>query len=223
MRSDNIMTSLGNRSSGLRRLWVEDSHSRLSNNGFGVGTGFTVEPRLGPGLNLRQSLLGSCHVSQRRGAAILSYEGSSTMARFFEPEVRVKISVGLVQVLPSLRAFSVRVATSEVWDIAGSRLTTPSGEVGMVTGEERPGGRPTSINAHITQDNIVAATSLIAWAKPATVKITTGSVPLVGQLGLFDAAPSSAPSLDDDILFEVSRQFLVACGWSHEGNGLFRR
>ena len=222
MRSDNILSTLGTRSSGLRRLWVEDSFSRLSNNGFDVGTGFRVEPRMGPGLNIRQTLLGSCHVSQRRGAAILSYEGAATMARFFEPEVRVKISVGLVQVLPSLRAFSVRTATSEVWTIAGEFLTTPWGEVRLVTGDERPSSRPASISATLTEDNIVAATALIAWAKPATVKISTGAAPVTGQLGLFDA-PVPTTTLDEQILFEVTRQFLVGCGWSHEGNGLFKR
>jgi hypothetical protein len=42
------------------------------------------------------------------------------------------------------------------------------------------------------------------------------------QLGLFDA-PATASTLENDILFEVSRQFLVACGWSHEGDGVFKR
>jgi hypothetical protein len=177
---------------------------------------------MGPGLNIRQSLLASCHVSQRRGSAILSYEGSDNMARFHECEVRVKISVGLVQVLPSLRVFSVRSMGNEVWSISGEKLVTPQGEVALVTGEERPSGRPMAINAAITQANLVAATALIAWAKPATVRISTAAPMAAIQLGLFDA-PATASTLENDILFEVSRQFLVACGWSHEGDGVFKR
>jgi hypothetical protein len=225
MRSDSILTNLGNCSTGRnRRLWVEDSYSRLTNNGFDVGTGFTVEPRLGPGLNIRPAILASTHVSKRNGAAILSYEGSSNMARFSAPEVRVKLSYGLAQILPSLRVFSVRIATSETWTIEGAALMTPAGATVLRTGMERPPGRPTIIEARLNASNLVAATALIAWAKPETIRLTDPA-PAAGQLDLFEVEAARAPTAatESDITLEVSRQFFVACGWTQQGPRLFRR
>lgn len=222
MRSDSLLTSLGNRSTGLRRLWVEDSFSRLTSNGFEIGTGFVVESRMGPGLNIRPSLLARCHVSQRRGAAILSYEGNESMARFHEPEVRVKISVGLVQVIPSLRVFSVRTPSSAVWKIDGSTLTTDEGSMVLRDGLERPSGRPATIEARLDAKNLVAATALIAWAKPGTIRLIDGSAP-VGQLDLFGEAAPAAEANNDAITAEVARQFFVACGYETVSPGVFTR
>ena len=226
MRSDSILTTLGNCSTGLnRRLWVEDSYSRLSNNGFDVGTGFVVEPRMGPGLNIRPAILSSTHVSKRNGSAILSYEGSSVMARFSAPEVRVKLSVGLAQILPSLRAFSIRIVSTETWTIDGNTLTTAAGSIALRTGLERPAGRPAVIEAALSASNLIAATALIAWAKPATVRIQTSAVLPTGQLDLFGADEIPAPkgSTDADITQEVCRQFLVACGWAQTDAVTFKR
>lgn len=228
MRSDSLLTSLGFRTSGLRRLWVEDSFSRLTQNGFEVGSGFEVQPRMGPGLNIRPSLLSRTHVSSRRGAAILSYEGSDNMARFSVPEVRVKITHGLVQVLPSLRAFSVRVSTACTWILDGMTLTTPECSLTLRDGLERPAGRPSTVEARLTSASLIAATSLIAWAKPATIRLLPVSAKVVpmGQLEIFAAAQapvSTEDSTDAAIVQEVARQFFVACGWEQTEPGLFRR
>ena len=227
IRSDNLLTTLGSRSSGLRRLWVEDSFSRLSDNGFEIGTGFVVEPRMGPGLNLRPSGLGSCHVSQRRGAAILSYEGSTKLEQFAQPEIRVKISHALVQVLPSLRAFTVRTVPTGVWTIDGQTISTPEGRMTLRTGHERPAGRPATIEARLDSMNLVAATDFIAWAKPGTIRLLSGSTPVIpmGQLDLF-AEPTAASvesTGDSAITQEVARQFFVACGWEQTEPGVFHR
>jgi len=228
MRSDNILTTLGERAGGYRRLWVEDSASRLSNNGFIAGTGFVVEPRQGPGANFRPSILGDCHVSRRRGAAILSYE-STSLARIFEttPEVRVKISVNLVQVFPSLRVFHVRKHSTETWSIgADSVLTTPKGQLNMLSGREPILGRPLSINLSLSDRNLVAATDFIARVKPAEIRLTPAdTVQALGQGELFAEAPSTskAPAQDGLILAEVARQFFTACGWTRDTEGVFRR
>ena len=228
-RSDNLLTKLGSRSSGLVRLWVEEPKGaeRLASNGFSSGTGFMVERRMGPGLNIRPSILGSCHVSSHRGSALLSYEGSDIMAQFAQPEVRVKISVNLVQVLPSLRVHSVRVASDSVWTIAGQTIYTPDGRLTLRDGLERPAGRPAAVEAHLDSMNLVAATDFIAWAKPGTIRLHTAASPVVpvGQLDLF-AEPTAASvqsSEDDAITQEVARQFFTSCGWQQTEPGVFRR
>ena len=223
MRSDNILTSLGSRNHGSRRLWVEDSFCRLTNNGFAPGSPFSVEPRQGPGVNLRAGLLGSYIVSRRRGAAILSYENVALAERFSEPEVRVKISVNLVQVLPSLRVFSVRRRSDESWSIGvDGVLTTPEGKTALITGRERTSGRPDSIAVVMTANNLVAATDFIARVKPRIVTVTVDSpVSMDGQTELF--TPEPIDSVESAILKEVSRQFFTSCGWTDTGSGRFER
>ncbi|MCS6273996.1 MAG: hypothetical protein H2169_06600 [Opitutus sp.] len=225
MRTDNILSSLGERNLGTRRLWVEDSYNRLSRNGFGPGTVFNVEPRGGPGLNLRSSILGGYTVSQRRGAAILSLENVGRVARFDDPEVRVRISVNLVQVFPSLRVFSVRARSQEVWAITGDGLlSTPSGSLIIKTGREPYAGRPDSIRVEMSGVNLVAATDFIARIKPRLVEVVPASVTATnaGQAELFPVENGNM-GIEAGIVAEVSRQFFTACGYTDQGNGTFAR
>lgn len=225
MRTDNILSSLGERSLGSKRLWVEDSFSRLTRNGFAPGAVFNVEHRCGPGINLRASLLGGYTVSQRRGAAILSYENSALAQKFSDPEVRIRISVNLVQVFPSLRVFSVRTRSQEIWSIdREGNLSTPSGSLLIKTGREPYAGRPDTILVDLSGVNLVAATDFIARIKPRLVTVLPASLPATinGQTELFPLENETV-SVEDGIVAEVSRQFFTACGYADQGNGSFLR
>lgn len=230
-RIDSILTRIAERPAGRRRLWIEDSFSRLSRNGFEPGVAFNVEPRMGPGVNIRPALLGEYMVSRRRQSAILSHETSFLASRFSAPEARVKVSVGLVQVLPSLRVFSVQQQSDEVWRIdANGIVTTPRGAIELHTGREVVSGRPASLSLIPSMTNLVAATDFISRVKPGMVQIGVNPstpLPATGQLDLFSDSPSSSseivPSIDEMILNELCRQFLVGCGYSVDKLGHYSR
>ena len=228
-RSDTILTTLGARGDGIKRLWLEDSYGRLSANGFFKGTGFVLQNRMGPGVNIRPSLISRTHVSARRGAAILSYEGAGSLSNLSTSMVRVKMSVNLVQVFPSLREFSVRIPNRETWTVDGSTLITPAGSFSIVDGLERVSGRPTQINVNLTKANIAPVTLLISRYKPDTIQLLQANAapasPAMGQLNLF-SGPDTAPNIDlssSAISSEVARQFFTACGWSLTSPGCFAR
>lgn len=228
-RSDTLLSTLGARGDGVKRLWLEDSFGRLSANGFLKGTGFVLQNRMGPGVNIRPSLISRTHVSARRGAAILSYEGAGSLSNLSTTMVRVKMSVNLVQVLPSLREFSVRIPNRETWTINDSTLTTPSGTLPIVDGLERVSGRPTQFNVHLTKANIAPVTLLISRYKPCTIQLlhpnAAPASPAMGQLDFFsdsDTAPDNDFS-SSTITAEVACQFFTACGWSQTTPGCFVR
>lgn len=228
MRSDSLFTKLGVRKHDYRRLWLEDSHGRLTRNGFAPGTRLTVSPRLGPGLALRTCPTGSLTVSRRREHAILSYESRDLGLRFIEPEARVKVSVGLVQVLPSLRVFSIRAIANEEWTIAkaGILLTPKAPAIRLHTGRERAPGRPTTITWEVTESNLVAATDFIAWAKPPKVVVQMApcaDAEIQGDLFLPDLPVNPVAAKEQRVLSELARQFLVSCGFSETGPGVYCR
>jgi len=191
------MTKLGDRGDrGLWRLWVEDNgFDRLGRNNFTPGTAFTVERRAGTGLILRESILGSCHVSSRRGAGLLSYEAADLGAFLTVPDVRVRIHVGQIVVTPRLRLHSISRVATEVWSIAGHTLTTPAGVHGLRTAS--PLTLPHTagtIEAHLDHSNLVCATELIGNQRPSRV-IVRG----------------------ESLMLTIAGQFLRAAGYSETG------
>lgn len=190
-RHDTFLTTLGNRADrGCSRLWIEDSAGRLTRNGFHVGSGFEMTPRLGLGFLLRASVLASTHVSSRRTAAILSLE-SPRLRELLRgtPEARVRVSCSTIVVMPSLRLFSIRAAApSQVWRIAGNDLVRPEGVQEI---DSRLPARfdvtPARLDAALTEANLVFATEIMAHAKPLRIALS-GNPTLVAVAGQFLAA-----------------------------------
>lgn len=95
---------------GSPRLWLESR--RLETLGFSAGTGFVVEVR-GGSVRLRASGEGKHHVAQRRAAGgvrpIIDVENRTLLAPLVKwEEVKVAASMGLIDVTPSVRAFTIR-------------------------------------------------------------------------------------------------------------------
>lgn len=95
---------------GSPRLWLESR--RLETLGFSAGTGFVVETRP-RGVRLRASAEGKQHVAQRRAAGglrpIIDVVNRALLAPLIKwEEVKVAGSVGLIDVTPSVRAFTIR-------------------------------------------------------------------------------------------------------------------
>jgi hypothetical protein len=197
MRSDSFLTKIGDRSGrGRGRLWLEDGFDRLSRNGFGPGTAFTVTPRGGVGLVLRVALLGSCHVSHRRRQAVLSYESPDLNSFLPAPSARVRISTSAIIVMPSLRVFSIGRQVTETWTVRGDILTTGDGQIPL--GTIRPINfrqAPAMIEAEIDEANLVCATEVMGNAKAAAVRLTGDALP-VRVAGQFLAAAGYARAED---------------------------
>lgn len=173
-RHDSLTTRLGERSGrNLWRLWVEDNgFDRLRRNNFTPGTAFSVRRRPGTGLVIERAAIGSCHVSSRRGAGVLSYEAQDLGGFIGAPEVRVRIQVGQIVVTPLLRFHSVSRPATETWTIVGDTLTTPSGALTLRT--SAPLMLPqsaASIEADLDEGNLVYATELIGNQRPGRVFI----------------------------------------------------
>ena len=95
---------------GSPRLWLESR--RLETLGFSPGTNFVVEARA-RGVNLRASEGGTHRVAQRRAAGgmrpIIDIVNRTLLAPLIQwNEVKVAASTGLIEVTPSVRAFSIR-------------------------------------------------------------------------------------------------------------------
>ena len=204
MRHDSLLTRLGDRANrNLWRLWIEDTgFDRLERNNFRPGTPFSVQRRLGTGLVIQQSLLSTTHVSARKGHGVLSYEAKDLGNFLGSPEVRVRITVGQILVIPRLRAATVHVRNDEVWTVKGSTLTTPHGQCDIR--QEKPlflRSRAATIEVALEEQNLVYATELIGNQRP-------GRVVLSGE----------------PILVTVGGQFLAACGYGPgDQPGEFRR
>lgn len=177
-RHDSLVTKLGNRSSrNSWRLWIEENgFDRLRRNDFTPNTPFEVRRRPGVGLIIEQALIGSRHVSSRRGVGILSYE-SQDLGSFASPQVRVRIHVGQIIVTPLLRFHSVAQLAVEYWSILGDSLITPRGRTDIRTSAPLSLPQAASfIDAHLNEANIVFATEVIGNQRPARVAIHGGSV-----------------------------------------------
>lgn len=203
-RHDSLTSRLGERSGrNLWRLWVEDNgFDRLRRNNFAPGTAFEVRRRPGTGLVIEQTLSGSCHVSSRRGAALLSYEAQDIGSFIGTPEIRVRIQVGRIFVTPLMRFHSVARTVTEQWSIEGDVLITPSGRTALRTaGPLHLPQTAASIEAYLDEQNLVFATELIGNQHPGRV-IVRGN----------------------PVMMTVAGQFLRAAGYSETANpGEFAR
>lgn len=196
-RHDSLTSRLGERSGrNLWRLWVEDNgFDRLRRNNFAPGTAFEVQRRPGTGLVIKQAVLGSCHVSSRRGAGLLSYEAQDLGTFIGTPEIRVRVQVGQILVTPLLRFHSVARPAVENWSIIGDSLITPSGRTALRTAA--PLNLPQTavfIEADLDEQNLVFATELIGNQRPGLVLIR-----------------------GNHVLTTVAAQFLRATGYSETG------
>ncbi|MBA3353740.1 MAG: DNA cytosine methyltransferase [Blastocatellia bacterium] len=95
---------------GSPRLWLESR--RLETMGFSAGTAFVVEARR-RGVRLRAAIEGTHRVAQRRAAGgvrpIIDLVNRSLLARLEKwREVKVAASMGIIDVIPSLRAYATR-------------------------------------------------------------------------------------------------------------------
>lgn len=198
------MTRLGERTGrNLWRLWIEDNgFQRLQRNNFSVGTGFRVHRRAGVGLVIEASVLASCHVSSRRGAGVLSYEASDLATLLPVPEVRVRIHVGRIIVMPSVRFHTIARPATEHWQVCGDELVTPGGTFGLRTPEPlRLPQVAAQIEVHLEERNLVYSTELIGNLRPSRVVIS-----------------------GEAVLLTVASQFLRAAGYSETANpGEFAR
>lgn len=172
MRSDTFISKIGARSSGAARLWIEDSSGRLSRNGFDGGMQFDAVARPGVGVVIVPDLLGGLTVSRRAQLPLLSVENRWLGHQLPVDEVRVRVSVKNIIVMPRLRLFGIVRNEAETWNVRGLVVQTPAGE--RMLGGCRPlamrgAGR---INVELDWNNIVFATELIGGARPAAVSLS---------------------------------------------------
>ena len=197
-RHDSLTSRLGERSGrNLWRLWIEDTgFDRLRRNNFAPGAAFQVCRRPGSGLLIEQTLLGSCHVSSRRGAGLLSYEARDIGGFIGTPEIRVRIQVGRIFVTPLLRFHSIARPTTEQWRIASDSLITPSGRTALRTaGPLNLPRTAASIEADLDERNVVFATELIGNQRPGRVLVR-----------------------GNPVMMTVAGQFLRAAGYGETSN-----
>jgi hypothetical protein len=148
----------------------------LGRNNFAPGTAFSVGHRPGRGLILRREVIGSHHVSSRRGSSLLSYEAADLESQFGGPAVRVRIHVGQIIVTPLLRYASILRPASEVWLIQGTSLFTPEERLDLLSPRPLSLSRTAAeIQVCIDTFNIVYATELIGNQKPARVVLSGNS------------------------------------------------
>jgi len=204
LRHDTLITKLGDRKDrNLWRLWVEDNgYARLLRNNFAPGSPFSVHRRPGVGMVIEQSALSSCHVSSRRGAAVLSYEAKDLGIFLQTPVVRVRIHVGRIIVAPQLRFHAVARPAHEHWKIAGNILETPAGSLELRTAAPlNLPQRAECIEADLDERNLVFATELIGNQRPGRVIVRGNRV-----------------------FMTVASQFLRAAGYGETANpGEFAR
>ena len=201
MRKDLYLSKLNLRpATGYKRVWIEDSARRLTRNGFEAGTMLVAHHRAGPGLDLRPHLLGDYTVSHRHQVPIVSLENPMVAQAFPVDDLLVRISVGLISILPSIRAFAVRAVSDELWTLRDNAVITPREVVAFGPRPIHPLGRPAVVEAYITDRNLIAATELIAWAKPAEIRLHAE-----GLAGL------------------TAGQFLQGCGWQETAPGILQR
>jgi hypothetical protein len=202
MRFDQFCSRIGHRENGYSRVWIEDSFDRLSRNGFTPGTSFEPQFRPGVGLVLAPTAIGSLTVSQRRGVPLLSYERPSVSHQFeATPDVRVRISVNHVTIMPRLRVFSIGGLRNETWNLSGLTVATPSGSISL------EGGSPVhapkvvqTLRAELTEANLVAATEFMN-------NVLAPRLELSGEA----------------LLVHIAGQFLSDGDYKAEGPGIFVR
>ncbi len=101
---------------GSPRLWLESR--RLEALGFPVGSGFVVESHT-RGVRLCASATGTHHVAQRRAAGgvrpIIDLVNRSLLASLAKwEEVKIAASAGVIEVTPSVRAFTIQRQCSAI-------------------------------------------------------------------------------------------------------------
>lgn len=182
MRHDTLFTRLGERSAtNSWRLWIEDSGmARLSRNSFTPGAALTVRRSSGSGVVIESGLLGSQHVSARGRTPVLSFEGRVLREALPVPEVRVKVTVGKVFLLPMVRFTTFSTHAEEAWNIVETTLTTSRGT--FAVNSARPLTRanlgasgvaaPTRLSIALTEGNLVCATEIAGTFTPSEVVIT---------------------------------------------------
>jgi len=197
LRYDTFFTRLGDRAERpYNRLWIEDSFGRLTANGFATGTGFAARQRPGVGLVLSPDTLGACHVSQRRGAAILSYEARGLTGALRTSDVRVRVCVKSIVVMPCLRLFHVGRGVNGEWSIAENRLHADGSVIDIATSTPLQMRKtPAVMSVALTEANIVFATEIIGNTRPAAVRLS-----------------------GDRLLVTVAEQFLAAAGYAQDGD-----
>ena len=198
MRSDTFCTNLGSRSSGMSRLWVEDSYRRLSRNGFEVGTQFARRSRPGYGVILTPSVLGECAVSSRRGVPLLSLENGWLAKQMpsRDAEVRVRVCVGSVIVMPRLRIFHVGRTTHELATISEGTVEVGGKILPLHTAKPAAFGLIAELKADLNWSNLVLATEVMGNSRPSRVQLS-GDALCVRLAGKFLSEGGYAPSLDD--------------------------
>lgn len=182
------------------RLWIEDSFGRLSRNGFTAGTRFQIANRPGLGMVLTPSILG-LKVTPRRGGSLISYEARGLSDAVRASEVKVRVCVKSIVVMPCLRHFHIRAANGETWSIAGETLVTPHGQQDIVTpSPARFAATPALLEIDLTPGNVVFATEIVGNVKPGAVKLS-----------------------GDAVMQVVAGQFLEAAGYSKADADTWRR
>jgi hypothetical protein len=201
MRKDLYRSKLNDRpATGYKRVWLEDSANRLTRNGFTAGTMLVARRRAGPGLDLLPRAIGDYTVSHRHRLPILSLENPLVAEAFPVDEIVVRMSVGLISLVPSIRMFSVRASTAEVWTVEGGAVRTPREVVRFGALPALPSGRPGMVEAFLDEANLIAGTELIANVKPAEIRLHA-----------------------DGLVALTATQFLKGCGWTEAAPGVLRR
>ncbi len=200
MRSDTFCTNLGARSNGMARLWIEDSYHRLTRNNFSVGTQFTRRSRPGYGVILEPNILGEVTVSTRRGAPLLSLENSwlANQMPAQDADVRVRVSVGNIVVMPRLRTFHVGRRFSDEATIVGNILTAGANTRQIDTLAPASIGLIGNLTAHLDWTNLVYATEVMGNARPECVALS-----------------------GDVLCIRLAGKFLADGGYSERSPGLF--
>ena len=174
-RHDSLVGRLGDRGDrGFWRVWIEDnSFERLKRNNFTDDARFDVHRRPGTGLVIEQSPLGSCKITPRKASRLLSYEAKDLRSFFAGPEVRIRIHVGQIMVLPLMRYHAIAgTHPSEHWKVTGTNLSSPAGlcDIRTLSPLALPHNAGT-IEVDLCERNLVFATELIGNQRPGRVII----------------------------------------------------
>jgi hypothetical protein len=199
---DTFYTAIGERSGRpYDRLWIEDSYGRLARNGFVAGTGFDASHRAGVGLVITPSTLGSYSVTPRGQRSVISLEQRGLSDALRARDVRVRICVKSIVVMPCLRLFHVAKSVDQVWSIEGTDIFTPEGRASLLTTRPRTfRTSPLRIKFDARPENIAFATEIIGNAKPAEVELS-----------------------GDELMCVVAAQFLRAAGYIGGADNIWRR
>ena len=176
---DTVLTKLSPRKDG-GRVWIEDSYSRLTRNGFAAGSNITVNDRPGSGLILRRTeQLSRNSVSSRKGAPIIDIDGIWVLRRFEGSDfLRVRLSFNSAIIVPRVLTASVARA-GEVAQIRGNILLVAGTQFAINT--PKPARIPFSISElsiDVSAANLLYAMETIINNRPANVSVTGSESPI---------------------------------------------